>query len=89
VHVPSHKSGLRSRLPRAVYAPLSAHTLRRQYCIGLNEYVDRAETGIKTIAPLGLHGQSPIKTRGCGMSATPLAIIEYGSVSATRLTGRS
>jgi len=44
---------------------------------------------VVTCKPLGLHGQSPIKTRGCGMSATPLAIIEYGSVSATRLTGRS
>ena len=45
---------------------------------------------VVTRKSLDLHGQSPIKTRGCGMSATPLAqIIECGSVSAIRLTRRS
>lgn len=54
MHVPSHKSGLRSRLPRAVYAPLSAHTLRRQYCIGLNEYVDKTKTLPNALRPAPL-----------------------------------
>ena len=58
-------------------SPQSAPKLRRQHCIGSNEYFDRAKTGhqkrCRSAQPMSLMGQNPNASRRLACQLSPAA----------------